>query len=128
MKSLLLIVFVVPALALVTGYQTTPTPEIIIEQPVLEHEKPVTKELFVIEQYKLPESQIVITVNQFPFDMAGHRPYEIAVHGVKYKFKPEDVEEFLKKGVSLDVESKKLPTGTFAKRPFEFGPGEIPKL
>lgn len=128
MKSLLLIVFVVPALALVTGYHTTPIPKIIMEQPVLEHKIPEPKELYVIEQYKFPESQIVITVNQFPFDMGGHKPYEIAVHGVKYRFNPKDVEEFLKKGVSLDVESKQLPTGTFAKDPFDFPPGEIPKL
>lgn len=128
MKSLLLIVFVAPALALVTGYHTTPVPEIIIEQTVPVPEEPVPKELLVIKEYKLPESQIVVTVNQFPFNMGGHRPYEIAVHGVKYKFKPEDVEEFLKKGVSLDIESKELPTGTFAKHPFDFAPGEIPNL
>jgi hypothetical protein len=132
MKSIMLIAFVVPALALVTGYQSTPvpSPQIVIEKQVLEHEIPVVKpkELFVVEHYKFPESHIVITVNQFPFDMAGNRPYEIAVQGVKYRFKPEDVEEFLKKGVSLNVESKKLPTGTFAKRPFEFAPGEVPKL
>ena len=70
MKSIMLIAFVVPALALVTGYQSTPvpSPQIVIEKQVLEHEIPVVKpkELFVVEHYKFPESHIVITVNQFP--------------------------------------------------------------
>ena len=133
MKSILLIAFVVPALALVTEYHSTPaqTPSIIVEQPVPEHEIPLVyepKEMYMIEHYKYPESHIVVTVNQFPFDIGGNRPYEISVQGVQYRFKPEDVKDFLKKGESLNTEARQLPTGLYAKDPFLFPPNQQPQL
>ena len=99
--------FFFPAIALVVGY--TGQPSVQAEAPV---DSPTeTRKIYVIQHYKLAEPQIVVTVNNFPFDIGGNRPYEINVQGQRFTFKPEHVKEFLSKGKPMKIFQKPLPSG-----------------
>lgn len=121
MKIFIIVSIIAPALALMVGY----TEPIVTAKNTPADVLP-TKEVAVyrIKEYHIPASDVVITVNTFPFDVGGSRPFQIAAHGKKYRFKPKDVEEFLKKGQLLDIPSEPLPKGTWIG-PFPFD-GTIP--
>lgn len=134
MKILLITLFLFPLIALLMGYQAKPGQRlsIPIDQVTPEHKKPHSSEglgkLFIIDHYKFPSSDIVITVNHFPFNIAGNRPYEIAVHGTKYQFDPKDVDEFIKKGKKLNIPGgHPLPTGTFTSDGLPGSPASLPR-
>ena len=121
MKLLVIISIVGPTLALLLGYNdpaisSNASPTVLVP----------TKEVAVykVNEYNVPKSEVVITVNTFPFDVGGSRPYQISAHGKKYRFKQEDVKEFLKKGVQMNIPSEPLPTGTWIG-PFPFD-GTLP--
>jgi hypothetical protein len=99
--------FFFPAIALVVGY--TGQPSVQAEAPV---DNPAeTRKIYVVQHYKLAEPQIVVTVNNFPFDVGGSRPYEINVQGQRFTFDPEHVKEFLSKGKPMKIFQKPLPSG-----------------
>ena len=122
MKLLLLVSFVAPTLALMMGYTESavnlnePTPPILPSREVV---------VYKVKEYQIPASDVVITVNSFPFDVGGSRPYQISAHGKKYRLKPEDVKEILSKGIQMDIPSEPLPTGTWIG-PFQVD-GEFPQ-
>ena len=123
MKLLVIISIVGPTLALLLGYNdpavsSNASPTVLVP----------TKEIAVykVNEYNVPKSEVVITVNTFPFDVGGSRPYQISAHGKKYRFKPEDVKEFLKKGVQMNIPSEPLPAGTWIG-PFPFD-GPLPNV
>ena len=119
---LLIVSVAAPTLALLLGYTHPGTDPAGAPTPVIP-----TREVAVykVNEYNVPKSDVVITVNTFPFDVGGSRPFQISAHGKKYRFKPEDVREFLKKGVQMDIPSEPLPTGTWIG-PFPFV-GDMPK-
>ena len=111
MKLLLIITVAAPVFAVLVGYDSQP--EIQATQ-IIPTSKPIEVSptpAYLVKEYKFPKSDIVITVNQFPFDVGGSMPYQISAHGKKYKFDPADVEEFLKKGKQLDIDADPLPVG-----------------
>lgn len=121
MKLVLIVSVVAPFIALLLGY-TDPSANANNPPPGSIPTKEVV--IYKVKEYEVPKSDVVITVNTFPFDVGGSRPYQIAAHGKKYRFKPKDVEEFLKKGQFLDIPSEPLPSGTWVG-PFPFS-GELP--
>ena len=99
--------FFFPTIALVVGY--TGQPSVQAEAPI---DSPTeTRKIYVVQHYKLAEPQIVVTVNNFPFDIGGNRPYEINVQGQRFTFEPEHVKEFLSKGKPMKIFKKPLPSG-----------------
>lgn len=110
MKIIVIVTVLMPVIALMLGY-TEPTVNATNTPPGSLPTREVV--IYKVKEYMTPASDIVITINTFPFDMGGNRPYQIAAHGKKYRFKPEDVEQFLKKGIQLDIPSEPLPTGTW---------------
>lgn len=112
MKLVIIITFLAPVVALMVGYDSSP------EVQAVQAVKPVEvipTPAFLVTEYKFPKSDIVVTVNQFPFDVGGSMPYQISAHGKKYKFDPADVEEFLKKGKELDIDAESLPVGMWVE-------------
>jgi hypothetical protein len=111
MKNFKLFVFVmfgIPAMMLLVGYNGSRPA--LAEAPPGDQKK-VPRQLYFIQHYRLAEPQIVVTVNQFPFDVGGLRPYELNVQGQRYHFDPRDVKEFLSKGRPMNTYIKELPTG-----------------
>lgn len=98
---------IIPTLALLIGYNGQKSAQ--AEAPV--YSSPEKKKIYVIQHYKLAEPEIVVTVNTFPFDVGGSRPYQINVQGQRYVFKPEDVKQFLKLGRPMKQFTKPLPSG-----------------
>jgi hypothetical protein len=112
MKLVIIITFLAPVVALMVGYDTQS------EVQAVQSVKPVEvipTPAFLVTEYKFPKSDIVVTVNQFPFDVGGSMPYQISAHGKKYKFDPADVEEFLKKGKEIDIDTEPLPVGMWVE-------------
>lgn len=121
MKILLIVAVAAPTLALLLGYSNPDADHTSSPAPVVPTREVV---VYKVNEYSVPRSDVVITVNTFPFDMGGNRPFQIAAHGKKYRFKPDDVKQFLKKGVQLDIPCDPLPVGTWIG-PFPFD-GDLP--
>jgi hypothetical protein len=106
-KWLLVLAFVGPMIAIFSG--SAGDRAALAEAPVTPTEK--VKQIYILEHYKMAEPYMVVTVNHFPFDIGGHRPYEINIQGQKFIFDPKDVQEFLTKGRPMNVFYRPLPTG-----------------
>ena len=121
MKLVILITVLFPFVALMVGYKTHPVEATQVHPVVTQIVDPIPA--YLITQYKYPESDIVVTVNQFPFDVGGNMPFQISVHGEKYTYSPEDVREFLAKGTKLNIKAVPLPTGMWhGDSPFDMSP------
>lgn len=106
-KWLLALAVIGPCLVIFTG--VTGNKAALAEAPAIPATE--TKRVYVLEHYKMAEPMIVVTVNHFPFDIGGLRPYDINIQGQKFVFKPEHVQEFLTKGRPMQVFHRPLPTG-----------------
>lgn len=105
-KWLITITFIGPLVAIITGNAGNRTA--LAEAPSYDSK---TRQIYVLEHYKMAEPMIVVTVNSFPFDIGGLRPYEINVQGRRYVFDPVHVKEFLAKGKPMNTFHKPLPSG-----------------
>jgi hypothetical protein len=106
-KWLLVLSVIGPLIAIFSG--SAGNRSALAEAPVTPNEK--VKQIYILEHYKMAEPYMVVTVNHFPFDIGGLRPYEINIQGQKFVFDQKDVQEFLTKGRPMNVDFRPLPTG-----------------